>query len=569
MAINAGNSYIPYVADGLDKAHAAPYKDLLQDARAFSEDCPTIGGTGPGSYRFNDGGLLEVMLGGGWVSACPRLGDLVVSDGVFMEMTGTPEIWTPAEKQTKFSQADLDFLGAGSITIPATQGPVDLATAADGDVHFDADGTGKLEIFADGCLKPYPCLSINQCIKLDDGSELVLASKSPEAWAAKSVDAGGTVDAIKADAEALQCLKDAIDTDTISKEMLSISGDVITVTPGNGEPPYDLTITHPPIPPAETLEFALNGEVAPFWNFITGEITYPTINDVTGNAGTPLIDSTTINKIVALIDNSHPDFTVTGSGTIAYDAALDEYTLNFIDTDTRCSFVANADGTITKSAQVFENGQPVGAPVVTTLGTPRQTFVDESGVAHPYDPTTPIKIARNPVVDRFCRDGVDVTTFCDGSEKISWSDNITRQLSFNPTIGTIDSTVAVGTVIAEFEFTLDPGECPRQVTQHSYHSLTGQGVPDNRHVTVRARSSIGGGALTNFATGGEDRLWGNGSTQGEIVYRGTKASQTVAAGGELIRIEFAVERNTLTAADGFFAMGRAAIILSYNQEMCK
>ena len=510
MAINAGNSYIPYVADGLDKAHAAPYKDLLQDARAFSEDCPTIGGTGPGSYRFNDGGLLEVMLGGGWVSACPRVGDLVVDDGVFMEMTGTPEVWTPAEKQTKLSEADLDFLGTGSVTIPATQGPVDLATASDGDVHYNADGTGKLEIFTDGCLKPYPCMSINQCIKLEDGSELVLAAKAPEAWVPKTFDLTAITCGQVEDPVLLAKLKEAIDVRAVGFNFNAATGlAIIEMSDGT-----DLSTT---------IAAVISGSYAPNAN---GVVNVPLAGggnlQLTGLVSDPDIDIATF----AVDGNGDGSFTVTpvlsdGSSLPAFTVGVDDFlsSLNFAadgctlvgtldsgatvsvsmcDLVSEVSEVTNADGSITYTHSAG------GVDTEWTI-RPIRTFVDEDGVA--YDPANdPIKVARNPAIGCEVRNGTRYDTFCDGTERASYTDRRSGRVVINLGSQLITQAgPAVGTVLARVCADLEIPDCGRNVEVESAwaaNKLAGyQGS-----AVIRPKVGINGGPTINMATGGQDAV---------------------------------------------------------------
>ena len=178
----------------------------------------------------------------------------------------------------------------------------------------------------------------------------------------------GTARALVNDTEALETLRAAVDTVNVNA-VVSLNGDVITVTPGDGTDPYDLTITHP-APPPETDGVHVDGAVPPVWDFPARTITWQTVNDADETAGAPLVDTTIIPALMAVIAAAQADLVGAGSATADYDAAANTWVVTATDTDTVCTFSTLPDGCIEKSAQVYVDGAPVGAPVVTKLGLP-------------------------------------------------------------------------------------------------------------------------------------------------------------------------------------------------------
>ena len=339
----------------------------------------------------------------------------------------------------------------------ATFGPIDpAAPSADGTYHFDADGTGKLEVYdaASNCLKPVAAAPGSQVKYTVDGVATTATLDGAGAWVveppASNLDPDAAlcavVDAIAdpANAAKLDALKDAIDTNTFPTAFsLSVVDGVLTGT-------------------------------------------------VVLNEGDPLVGTATL-----------PDDVSVNAGTYAVDGAC-QVTLPKSDGSTVTLDLCDLVSDITRVVD------PVTGAITFThdpSGTswtidPRNPICLPDGTIRPSTPADVLMSGDiNPVVKTDCDQNATRHTFKDGSQFWTSNQQACAKQSFNSIA--VEPATAVGTVYSQSAcFNIPVAKCGSNITITSFAQYFLEASSEGSASFFPRYSLDGGVTYLSMSTGG-------------------------------------------------------------------
>ena len=325
---------------------------------------------------------------------------------------------------------------------------------------------------------------------------------------------GGAVDAIKADADALQCLKDAIDVRATALEFSRFSG-LATLTLSDGT---ELT-TEIATPQPGTYAPNLNGNVIiPLSGggnlVLTGLVSEPDV-DISEFSVTDEGDG--LFTVTPMLSNGDtlPPFSL-GSDDRLNTLALgpDGCTLtgtlvSGIEASVPlCDLVPALEQEIdpaTGSVTTTYTDPLTGVQTVWTI-QPEVQFVDENGDV--YDPAAPIKVAQNPITDIACVGGAQRVTYCDGSQFDHRPSFVRERVqSANSALIDITDQTQVDEIVATFpDLNIDFGSCPHTKQLEVFTGYFPQSQGSGSVNVGPEYSTDGGDTWTGLFTGGSESL---------------------------------------------------------------
>ena len=218
-----------------------------------------------------------------------------------------------------------------------------------------------------------------------------------------------------------------------------------------------------------------------------------------------------------------------------------------------------------------------GAQTVWTI-QPEVRFADENGDAYdPTTPTTPIKVARNPLMRCGVTNGTGWLEDCEGNRWRTYTERVTETIKISPAPGAVlDSTTPEGTVIVEACADLLIPDCGRNVTVTTEVSSNMTDFFEGSYV-LRAQVSFTGptGNFFNMATGGQDALQlimanglGNQTIRnlGEFAYTDFR-HRSLPEGNQTVCVRLVLERNEIIT--GGISLGISDAEFQWTEEVHK